>query len=249
MKIVALGSSFAAGPGIPPIIDRRAIRSGRNYAHLISEFLDAELVDVSSAGSTTANILTVGQTRRQPPQVEFVDARTDLVTVTTAGNDLSYVGTILGTSVLRRLGARSLTTPIARVIESRRPLTVPTSDHVTTATEALTKIAEEAKRRAPKARIVFVDYLPIFGDDSAVERFTPADIAVFRATASSLSSAYADAAARSNSGLIRASALAGHELGSSDPWVNDGSRLSSAFHPNADGMRAVADRILELLAR
>jgi hypothetical protein len=30
--VATLGSSFAAGPGIPPIVDRFTQRSGRNYA-------------------------------------------------------------------------------------------------------------------------------------------------------------------------------------------------------------------------
>jgi len=33
---VALGSSFASGPGIEPIIDPRCGRSGSNYAHLVA---------------------------------------------------------------------------------------------------------------------------------------------------------------------------------------------------------------------
>ena len=59
--IAALGSSFAAGPGIEPIVDAAASRSGRNYAHQLAERLGAELVDLTVSGATTANVLDTPQ--------------------------------------------------------------------------------------------------------------------------------------------------------------------------------------------
>ncbi|MDT7700403.1 MAG: hypothetical protein QOJ30_2728, partial [Pseudonocardiales bacterium] len=61
-KYVAMGSSFAAGPGITPVLDRSALRSGRNYAHRIAETLELDLVDVTYSGATTATILTTPRT-------------------------------------------------------------------------------------------------------------------------------------------------------------------------------------------
>jgi hypothetical protein len=55
--IAALGSSFAAGPGIDPIVDVGAMRSGSNYAHLLAKATDARLVDLTVSGATTSNIL------------------------------------------------------------------------------------------------------------------------------------------------------------------------------------------------
>jgi hypothetical protein len=46
---VALGSSFASGPGIDPILDARCGRSGSNYAHLVAARLGYELVDARAA--------------------------------------------------------------------------------------------------------------------------------------------------------------------------------------------------------
>ena len=56
---VALGSSFASGPGIEPIIDAGCGRSGNNYAHLVAERLGYDLVDVSSGGATVAGLHSV----------------------------------------------------------------------------------------------------------------------------------------------------------------------------------------------
>jgi hypothetical protein len=55
--VAALGSSFAAGPGIPPIVDRFALRSGRNYAHVLADRLGERLTDLTVSGATTTNIL------------------------------------------------------------------------------------------------------------------------------------------------------------------------------------------------
>ena len=57
---VAMGSSFAAGPGLRPRVagsPRLAGRSQVNYAHLVAAKLGLELVDVTFGGTTTADIL------------------------------------------------------------------------------------------------------------------------------------------------------------------------------------------------
>src|ERR1700712_3761348 len=85
VQMVALGSSFAAGPYLDPVVDRAAMRSGRNYAHLVAATLDADLVDATVSGATTATILQERQRvalRVFAPQIESVHAETDLVTVT-----------------------------------------------------------------------------------------------------------------------------------------------------------------------
>jgi hypothetical protein len=52
--LVALGSSFAAGPGIEPIADRGAMRSARNYPHVLAEHFGAQLTDLTVSGATIA---------------------------------------------------------------------------------------------------------------------------------------------------------------------------------------------------
>jgi hypothetical protein len=53
----ALGSSFASGPGIAPIIDAGCGRSGNNYAHLVAERLGPDLIDVNSGGAAVDDVL------------------------------------------------------------------------------------------------------------------------------------------------------------------------------------------------
>src|SRR3569623_115027 len=59
--LVALGSSFAAGPGIEPVADAGAMRAARNYPHLLAERLGAELTDLTVSGATTGTILSKAQ--------------------------------------------------------------------------------------------------------------------------------------------------------------------------------------------
>ena len=83
-RYVALGSSMAAGPGIRPSAAGAPFRSGRsarNYAHLVAERLNLDLVDVTFSGATTAHVLADRQ-RSAQPQIEALDGSEDLVTVT-----------------------------------------------------------------------------------------------------------------------------------------------------------------------
>ena len=88
MQHVALGSSFAAGPGIP----QQAATCGRsdhNYSHLVAATLGLMLTDVSCSGATTGHILDTPQ-GEAPPQLSALQAETALVTLTIGGNDISY---------------------------------------------------------------------------------------------------------------------------------------------------------------
>jgi hypothetical protein len=92
-KYVAMGSSFAAGPGIAPAADNpgnRCRRSAQNYAHQLARRHNLSLVDVSCGGSTTEHLL--GPWNELAPELDAVDVDTLLVTVTTGGNDLGYLG-------------------------------------------------------------------------------------------------------------------------------------------------------------
>ena len=60
-QIAALGSSFAAGPGIKPVEDFSAMRSKRDYLHLLADHLGATLIDLTVSGATTTTILDTPQ--------------------------------------------------------------------------------------------------------------------------------------------------------------------------------------------
>ncbi|GAB7333576.1 hypothetical protein MBLNU13_g05148t1 [Cladosporium sp. NU13] len=94
MHIAALGSSFAAGPSIPPQINAAARRSGANYPSLLASALSAKLTDLSSSGATLLNILSEPQQTllaTLPPQIDGLPEDVDVVTITAGGNDMGAV--------------------------------------------------------------------------------------------------------------------------------------------------------------
>jgi lysophospholipase L1-like esterase len=255
-EVVALGSSFAAGPGIPPIEDRLAGRSRLNYAHLVAERLNARLVDATVAGATTATLLHDRQRvlwKRFPTQIDAVTSAADLVTITAGGNDLGYLGSIIDAALRNRLAALALARPIRRRLTRRSEL--PAAVQVDGAAAGLTEVVEEARHRAPGARIVLVGYLPIFGAETQPGPAVPfgrSEIDHFRALADLLSTAYDRAGRDAGAEVIRATDYdPGHALGSAEPWVFGlarATKISSSFHPNGAGMAHLADVIIDRLA-
>ncbi|MFI5952912.1 SGNH/GDSL hydrolase family protein [Cryptosporangium sp. NPDC051539] len=249
--VVALGSSFAAGPGIPPVVNASAGRSGANYAHLFAEALGAELTDLTVSGATTATVLDQPQRVARstfPPQITGVPETADLVTVTVGGNDLGYLATMMrlawANHLQRRWWSRALGTRLAR-----GPVPVADPDLVV---DGLRRIVDAVHERAPGARVVLVDYLTILEEKTPLgpeAPFTEPQRRALRALGRRVSGSFAVAAQATGAGLVRASVLsAGHGIGTPEPWVNgfipNARRAGAGFHPNAAGMRAIAGELI-----
>jgi lysophospholipase L1-like esterase len=253
--VVALGSSFAAGPGITPIVDKSAMRSGRNYPHLLALQLGTRLTDLTVSGATTSTIVDTPQRTLKgtfPPQCEGIPPDADLITVTVGGNDLGYVGGMMRAGWAGWLRSRALTRPLAQIV-GRNAVPSVTDAEVERTAAGLTRVVEATRTRTPEARVVLVDYLTLVGDDTkpgAATPFAEADIAAFRTVGDRLADAFSTAARRSGADLVQASALsASHALGSAQPWVTGfGTSMKLApFHPNATGMQAIADAVHRLV--
>jgi hypothetical protein len=133
-----------------------------------------------------------------------------------------------------------------------RPATPPLviQHQLDSATDGLVSVATQARRDAPRARVVLVDYLPMLGDRTRAFEDVPFDAASIEALAmihEKLTAVFAQAADTAGVGVIRASQVGrGHELGTDEPWIQPLQpihRLAASFHPNAAGMRAVAELI------
>lgn len=255
--IAALGSSFAAGPTLEPVADVEAMRSTRNYPHLLAAGLGADLVDLTVSGATTANILhTPQQTmsgREFAPQLDGVPPEADLVTVTAGGNDLRFIGSMLFAAWSRHEPDGPLAQMLGQGFTSGLPDAGAGDIELTAA--GLAAIVDAVRRRAPQARVILVDYLTVVTEhtpagDRAI--FDAAQLQVFLRLQAALAQAYRTAADRSGAELLAVSTVsADHGLGSDDPWVigfrADMATTAGSFHPNEAGMAAIADRLRRLV--
>jgi lysophospholipase L1-like esterase len=247
-RYVALGSSMAAGPGIRPRAAGSPLpagRSARNYPHLTAERLGLELIDVTYSGATTAHVLRERQ-RGAPPQIAALDGSEELVTVTIGGNDVGYVPLLFAATlpaVLRTLPVlgdrlRELLDPAARETALSQVGT------------SLRRVGEVLRSRSPRARILFVDYLTLLPPAGVPAPPLSDDIAdLGRHVAQRLADETAAAAEATGCQVIPAADTSrDHHAWSADPWtIGDGSLLPwrpKPWHPNAAGMRAVADLIV-----
>lgn len=244
-KYVAMGSSYAAGPGIPPFepgAPARCTRSVHNYAHQLAARRGLVLTDATCSGATSAAVLSPW--KEVPAQIDAVDADTRLVTVTIGGNDVSYIGNLMSLSCQMAGKAAAPCWPVAW----------PGDVDFARMQEGLRHIADAVRARAPSALLVFVDYptvLPATGGcdatplpDGAADRS--------RATADRLAAATAQVATEKGALLLRAGDLSrDHGVCAADPWMvgYPAGPGGAAYHPNRAGMTAVAEALDKALPR
>ncbi len=247
---VALGSSFAAGPGLFPRETRSPLlcaQSVLNYPHQVARDLGLDLVDRTCSGATTRHILEGGQFF-QPPQIDAVGPETRLVTVTIGGNDFNFGGTLM----TQRCSDPSL---LVLLLVSCKPWPEQkVRAGLAQASTNLRRIATEVHRRAPKARLIFVNYFRVVPDSGTCPGlgFDDATADRVRRLAATLHRITREAAAAGNASFVDLAALGqGHDACSTTPWINGahpGGRLPAPFHPNLAGMTAAA-RAIEAVLR
>lgn len=254
-RYVAMGSSFAAGPGIPNYYDPTpapCYRSTQNYAHQLAARLKLSLTDVSCSGATTGHLSgprASGQGGAIPPQLDALTPDTRLVTLTIGGNDLGYIGGLTTASCAGLMKETGIAADCA-------PMMVPPAEQTYADLAArMDAVAKEIRRRAPQAELVFVDYLAVL-PETGICPATPLD--TFQAdgaryTARRLAEITRTVAGQNNASIITASEFSkGHDACSADPWMNgyprpDAPVSGALYHPNAKGMTAVADALEQLL--
>ncbi|HTI76513.1 MAG TPA: SGNH/GDSL hydrolase family protein [Mycobacterium sp.] len=248
-RYVALGSSMAAGPGIRPgAVDApfRAGRSARNYPHLVAQRLGLDLLDVTYSGATTANILTDPQ-NGAPPQADALDGSEDLVTVTIGGNDVGYVPLLMAAGLPRFVRSVPL---LGGVVRGMLDPTARDRALVEVA-ESLKEVGRTLRQRSPRAKVLFVDYLTLLPPaGTPAPPLSGVDAALGRRVADTLERLTKDAAADTGCGWVRAAqASVDHHAWSAQPWTTKpGLPLPgrpAPLHPNAAGMRAVADLVVD----
>lgn len=256
-QYVALGSSFAAGPGVgqratnSPMM---CMRSTQNYAHLLAKARGLNLTDVTCSGATTQHILEGGQFF-QPPQVDALRPTTELVTVTVGGNDVSYLGNLLAWSCQEDPGRIPF---VGRLLSRMDTPEAEVDRELAMLPDRLAQIATGVRRRSPRALLVFVDYTTVLPDEgSCPDRLpiTEQQLQRSRYVATKLADITAAVARDCGALLVRASDVTrGHDICSTDPWVfgfdfpaTPFTYGPTAYHPTEKAMRAIAQAINEVL--
>ena len=253
-RYVAIGSSFAAGPQLPPAKPSWPARCGQsfsNYPTLLAARFGMELIDRSCSGATTDHVL--GPWAEVPPQINSVTRDTRLVTITIGGNDLSYIGNLF--SATCAFNARVIATQGSKG-RACGPVYVPSEADYVRDEAQLNEIARRIRTTAPQARIVFVQYLtplPAPGKLCAVTPVNEADAATVREIGRRLSEITARVAQAHGAMLARMDvASASHTPCDEEPWMigspegYDG-RQGLQWHLNRAGMEATAESVATLL--
>lgn len=241
---VALGSSFAAGPGIDTQLGTCG-RSDHNYPHLVAAALELKLTDVSCGGATTANILDTPQ-NGAAPQLAAVGADTALVTVTIGGNDITY------SASTGRCGNAKAEDACAAKLDQARIATL-----VTELPGRLATVLDAIRAKAPKAVIVMVTYprvVPPAAERCAGVGLTDADADYFAKMGEQLEEAMAGSAKAKQMLVADPYVLStGHGpcANGNDRWVNGAVPVGSgaAFHPTASAHEEMAKLVLAALGR
>ncbi|MEO6339291.1 MAG: SGNH/GDSL hydrolase family protein [Caulobacteraceae bacterium] len=250
---VALGSSYAAGTSLPRLADDSPTGCGQgteNYPRQVARALKLKLVDRSCGGATTGHILQGGQFG-QPAQIAAVGEDTGLVTVTIGGNDVRFTADLGRFSCLNQAGQGAPCGDAPADFDL---------DHAFITLDAnLRAMTAEIRRRAPRARIVLVDYVTVTPPAGTCPRIalSAEEAGLLRARAARLAALTSKVAKDAGAVLIEASKLTqGHHACSANPWVRGylpaverGTSNAVPFHPRPEAIAAVAKAIVVRLQR
>lgn len=238
-EYVALGSSYAAGPGLGERVagsPRMCMRTTGGYPELLAPMLGMRLVNASCSGATAENVVKGGQFFLGP-QVEAVGPDARLVTITAGGNDVSFVGDMMrATGTLGWFGA--LQGDELESFEER---------DFDKARRMLVADVAAVRKRAPEAVVMLVTYPAILPPTGTCEQigFDEAQADLFRRIEARLLQITREAAAESGAVLVDvAEPSRDRHSCTADPWIAGAvDSMEAAFHPTPGGAQAMADAI------
>jgi lysophospholipase L1-like esterase len=253
---VALGDSYAAGPGIPTVMHSACERSDHNYPSLVTDVLPfSSFRDATCSGATTDDMTGSQQTNPYtfvPPQFDALGPDAGLVSVTIGGNDIGFGSVAVTCAELGLLN----------------PFGAPCRDHFTEGgTDALAagiaatapKVAavlQGIHQRSPHAKVLVVGYLdilPVIGMGCTLSAPVAAgDLPYLRGVEEQLNSMLTLQANLNDATFVDTySPSIGHDVCQPPGvrWVEGILPASPAapLHPNVLGMQAAAAAVLSAL--
>lgn len=234
---VALGDSYSSGEGNPPFIQPNT-GCDRSVSHawpeLVASMFQVKLEALlACSGATTAALNNSYE--GQEPQLKALRGLSGptLVTVTMGGNDLGFVDVLTNCYI-------GLCAPRLAGVEGT--LAAGFGAH-------MTAVYKEIKAAAPNAHILVVGYPQIVPSNALTALGhcpwfkDPGEVLLMRAVTSQINSVLARAAAAAGVSYVSTlNALQGHELCTTDSWVNSVGPFggSGRGHPTAQGQAMIA---------
>lgn len=255
LTYVALGDSYSAASGVLPVdlgnglTDLACVRSARNYPHLIAARTGYAFKDVTCGGADTSDF-TTRQHPTTPPQLDAVDATTDLVTMTIGGNDSSvFINTII------KCGSAGLAT-LGQGNPCQKKYGTSFVDTINTVTyPSLVKALRATRAKAPRARVAILGYpwiMPATGGCFSKMPVAKGDVPYVRGIQAALNNAVRRAAAATGATYVDMNAVSdGHDA--CQPygvrWIEPAvfGNNPVVVHPNALGEAKMAEQAMAVL--
>ena len=243
---VGLGDSFAAGPLIPSqsLNPLGCLRSNSNYAHQAASQLGYSLTDVSCSGAQTEDMFSAQSTDAgtNPPQLDALDAGTDVVTLQIAGNDIGFSEIITNCVTYNPFDGCKDEYVQGGVDE--------VSQRIATAAPEVNDVLDAIAVESPGAEVYVLNYaaiLPHTGSFGCWPQVPVAysDVSWLRAKQQELNAMLATQASANGATLVDDyTASIGHDAckSSSVRWVEPliPGNTAAPFHPNLNGMTGIA---------
>ncbi|SFF81843.1 GDSL-like Lipase/Acylhydrolase family protein [Actinacidiphila alni] len=241
---VALGDSYASGPGIPEQTDAACARSDHNYPSVLAAATSWRLTDVSCTRATTAAL--AGPQDSLPPQFDALDRGTDVVTLTIGGNDLGFSNNLATCAQLAAGDPAGDPCHAFFTSGGTDQLAQRVQDIAPRITEALHGI----RQRAPHARVYVVGYPDLFPEDgvgctSAAVPIAAGDFGYLRDTEKRLNAMLAGQARAAGVRYVDTyTPTIGHDMcrPAGERWIEPlvPTPPAAPAHPNALGEHAMA---------
>jgi len=254
---VALGDSFVAGPLIP-VQDTGptagCLRSSNNYPSMVAPQTGLPIFkDVSCSGAETDDMTQAQGVSPgpNPPQFDALGLTTGLVTLGIGGNDIGFsdIATTCGEAFVTGGSCQNSFDP-------------PLSQRIAETGPKVDAVLDGIRQRAPQARIVVTNYLPIFPEGPLLPGapegcppsmpISPSDVPFLRGIQKELNQMLADQAAANGATYVDAyTAGIGHDACQLPGirWVEPAIfiPLAAPVHPNIQGMQGVANEVVAAL--
>jgi hypothetical protein len=251
-QYVALGDSYTAAPKVgEPAADDGCLQTLMNYPHRVADATGVDLVDNSCTGANTSHLTQAKPNTDRGPQLDAIDADTDLVTMRLGATDYQLFIRIVRCALTQ--GPSKPGTPCQDADARFGDNSV---DNLLPEVQAnLDRAVDDIEERAPDARIILLGYpqiapaegtcdlLPLPAGDYAYPRRILGGINdALEAVADEHDLTYIDLEGPSE----------GHDICSDDPWMAGAVAPESggaAWHPYAVESEAEADLVLKALAK